>query len=283
MTDFPLFKSLFNKVWQELTNACQEHLNGLDEARNLPNLPMQEKFEAIQDACRRHLASLSTQTIELTHHSLGSYNKTYEIYLNEYRTFITREFLTLGDTLNQGLYEVKKGIFDRLQQEGRLRGLAAKDLSFEDILLQEVALLPALETPLRWFKEFHVSYLGSLHFKIREHLDILKPDFIFIHLSRDASAQDILLYITNSVEDCLDRIQGEYEDWAKDLNKMSFALVEEVLDQIFRAKNARDNWEIFYYRHRTAVWPETYQGWSSNQEALKQGQAQLDQLKSFLL
>ncbi|PQA56367.1 hypothetical protein [Siphonobacter curvatus] len=282
MTDFPLFKSLFNDVWQELTNACQQHLKGLDQARNLPNLSMQEKFDSIQEACRRQLASLSTQTIELTHHSLGSYNKTYEVYLNEYRTFITREFLTLGDTLNQGLAQAKQGIFDRMQQEGRLKGVSEKDLPFEESLLREMAILPDLEMPLRWFKEFHVSYLGSLHFKIREHLDILKPDFIFIHLSRDASAQDILLYITNSVEDCLDRIQEEYEAWAKDLNKMSFALVEEVLDQLFRAKNARDHWEIFYYRHRTMIWPETYQGWSSKQEALKQGQAQLEQLKHFL-
>lgn len=282
MTDFAIFKSLFNTLWQELTNACEENLKELNAQRDAPNVQIQEKFDQIKQSCLAYAASLTIRDIELSRNALGSYNKTYEEYLNEHRTFITKEFLKLGDTLNEVIHQVRQRIFEILKTEGRLAGIAQAHEPFEVSLLRELESMPSLHLPLQSFAQFQLSYLGFLHFRIREHLDILTPDYVSVRLSREDTAEDILNYIVSSVEACLYKIQNEFDVWAKDLNKMSFALVEELLDQLFKAKNTKDNWEIFYQRNRVRIWVETYEKVHFNQQVLQQSNEQVDRLKSIL-
>lgn len=282
MKDFPIFKGLFNSLWQDLTNACENNLKTLESLRDLPNIKIQEKFDSIKEDCLRHLSTLTVSNIEISRNALGSYNKTYEEYLNENRTYITKAFLKLGDTLNEVLQQVKFEVYEILKNQGKLEGIISQGEAFETILLRETRPLEELYTPLESFIHFQLSYLGFLHFRIREHLDTLTPDYISVRLSREDTAEDILNYITTSVEASLYKIQNEFDDWAKDLNKMSFALVEELIDQIFRAKNAKDNWEIFYQQHRRKIWVETYQELSFNESVLKQSSEQVDKLRSYL-
>ncbi|MDQ1086667.1 Skp family chaperone for outer membrane proteins [Siphonobacter sp. SORGH_AS 1065] len=282
MKDFPIFKGLFNSLWQDLTNACENELKQLEALRDSPNQKIQDKFDSIKEDCLRNLSTLTVANIEISRNALGSYNKTYEEFLNENRTYITKQFLKLGDTLNEVLQQVKHRMYDILKNQGKLQGIIEEGESFEVTLLRETQLLEELHTPVQSFIHFQLSYLGFLHFRIREHLDTLTPDYISVRLSREDTAEDILNYITNSVEASLYKIQNEFNDWAKDLNKMSFALVEELIDQIFRAKNAKDNWEIFYQHHRMRIWVETYQELNFNQNVLKQSSEQVDKLRSFL-
>ncbi|WP_307140681.1 hypothetical protein [Siphonobacter sp. SORGH_AS_1065] len=265
--DFPIFKKLFNAVWLELTNACEENLKQLEALREMPNQQIQERFLSIKEECLDQVAKLTVREIELTRNTLGSYNRTYEEYLNEYRTFITQSFLKLGETLNQVLQQVKQDVFTILKNEGKLAGLLSiqnPEEIFEQKLLQEINNLESLAIPLNSFIHFELSYLGFLHFRIREHLDTLTPDYISLRLSREDTTEDILTYITSSVEACLYKIQHEFDNWAQDLNKMAFALVEELVDQLLRAKDAKDNWEIFYQQYRKQLWKEVYKELENN-------------------
>ena len=44
------------------------------------------------------------------------------------------------------------------------------------------------------------------------------------------------------------------KDWLADLNGAIFALVEEFVDQVLRAKNVKDEWMIFYQEFQKEIW-----------------------------
>lgn len=257
--DLYLFKTLFNNLWNVQINAFENLLKEKYSLRNEPNTMTYEHFTRTREHVELRLKKLTEADINSSRNALGSYNKAYEDYLNEYKTIITNEFFKLDKILLEVLTTVKDEVYAILKNEGKLAYIGSADEDgFDSALLEEVDNINELKNTISSFKNFQLSYLGFLHFKIREYLDILTPDYLEIRLSREDSAADILRYIRYSVEACLYQIQKEFHKWSQDINKILFSLLEEFLNQIFRSKHAKDNWEIFYQLNRFKVWSERY-------------------------
>lgn len=257
--DLYAFKDLFNTLWNAQTNSFENLLKQKYSLRNERNSLIYTHFNDTRKHIKHLLSELTEADINLSRNSFGSYNKAYEDFLNVYKTHITNEFLKLDDILLEVLTNIKHEVYSILKSEGKLNYMEKSAASFESVLLEEVSNINELKNSLTSFINFQLSYLGFLHFRIREYLDILTPDHMEIRLSRDDSATDILKYIKHSVEACLYQIQKEFDIWSKDINKISFSLLEEFLNQIFRSKHAKDNWEIFYQLNRAKIWSERYE------------------------
>lgn len=257
--DLYTFKELFNNLWNFQTNEFENLLEQKYSLKNEANALTYNHFKETERTIKLLLNKLTETDINLSRNALGSYNKAYEDFLNEYKTHITNEFSQLDDILQKALQEIKGEVYAILKNQGRLSYVdQLRGASFDSILSDEVDNISELRNSILSFRNFQLSYLGFLHFKIREHLDILTPDYLEIRLSRSDSASDILRYVRHSVQACLYQIQKEFRKWSQDINMILFSLLEEFLNQIFRSKHAKDNWEIFYQRNRVKIWPERF-------------------------
>jgi hypothetical protein len=273
--DLYVFKEMFNNLWSTQTNAFENLLKQKYVLCLVPNEVIYDHFKRTKLNSKALLARLTEADVKLARNAVGSYNKAYEDFLNEYKTHITNEFIKLDAILLQVMNGIKNEVYEILKTDGKLSYMSKNGESFDKILLEEVGNITELRNSLHSFINFQLSYLGFLHFKIREYLDILTPDFLEIRLSREDTAEDILKYIKHSVEACLYKIEKEFYIWSQDINKISFSLLEEFLNQIFRSKHAKDNWEIFYQVNVHRIWPDRY---SSN----KDKQNQYNRLKKHL-
>lgn len=256
--DLYVFKETFNNLWNIQTNAFENLLKEKYSLCLVPNELIFDHFRTTKSNVKALLGKLTVTDIKLARNAVGSYNKAYEDFLNEYKTHITNEFIKLDAILLQVLNGIKNEVYEVLANEGKLGYMRESGRPFDAVLVEEVASISELKNSLISFIGFQLSYLGFLHFKIREYLDVLTPDFLEIRLSREDSAEDILRYIKHSVEACLYKIEKEFYIWSQDINKISFSLLEEFLNQIFRSKHAKDNWEIFYQVNSHKIWSEYY-------------------------
>lgn len=256
--DLYAFKEMFNNLWAIQTNSFENLLKQKYTLCLVPNELIYNHFQKTQRNIKMLLDLLTETDIKLARNAVGSYNKAYEDFLNEYKTHITNEFIKLDVILMQVLNDIKNEVYEILKDQGKLSYMAANNAPFDGVLLEEVSNISELKNSVASFINFQLSYLGFLHFKIREYLDILTPDFLEIRLSREDTAEDILKYIKHSVQACLYKIEKEFYIWSQDINKVSFSLLEEFLNQIFRSKNAKDNWEIFYQMNIHKIWSEKY-------------------------
>jgi hypothetical protein len=273
--DLYAFKEMFNSLWSTQTNAFENLLKQKYVLCLAPNDVIYDHFRKIKLNSKALLAKLTSTDVKLARNAVGSYNKAYEDFLNEYKTHITSEFVKLDAILLQVMNGIKNEVYDILKEEGKLSYMSRNGEPFDTTLLDEVSNITELRNSLSSFINFQLSYLGFLHFKIREYLDILTPDFLEIRLSREDTAEDILKYVKHSVEACLYKIEKEFLIWSQDINKISFSLLEEFLNQIFRSKNAKDNWEIFYQVNVQKIWPERY-------GSIKDKQNQYNRLRKHL-
>ncbi|CAG4999768.1 hypothetical protein DYBT9275_02301 [Dyadobacter sp. CECT 9275] len=263
------FKDIFNNLWAVQTNSFEDLLKRKYSLCNEPNKAVYDHFEHTRDHVKSLLNKLTETDIKLSRNAVGSYNKAYENFLNEYKSHITNEFLKLDKILFEVLKDIKNEVYDILKNEGQLSYMNNLPGSFDAVLIDEISGISNLRNPVTSFANFQLSYLGFLHFKIREYLNILTPDYLEIRLSRQDTDADILNYIRHSVEACLYQIQKEFSIWSKDINKISFSLLEEFLNQIFRSNHAKDNWEIFYQLNSDKIWPEKYGKVADKQTEIK--------------
>ena len=201
------FKELFNNLWAGQTNSFENLLKQKYSLCNEPNILVYNHFERTKDHIKSLLSNLTETDIKLSRNAVGSYNKAYENILNEYKSHITNEFLKLDGILFKVLNEIKNEVYEILKKEGRLSYMDNLSDSFDSVLIDEISEVSNLRNPVSSFVNFQLSYLGFLHFKIREYLNILTPDYLEIRLSRQDTDGDILNYIKHSVEACLYQIQ----------------------------------------------------------------------------
>lgn len=273
--DLHAFKEMFNHLWSIQTNSFENLLKQKYSLCLVPNELIYDHFKKTKENIKLLLNKLTETDVQLARNAVGSYNKAYEDFLNEYKTHITNEFIKLDAILLQVLNGIKNEVYEILKTQGKLSYMATGETPFDAALIKEVNNISELKNSVVSFVNFQLSYLGFLHFKIREYLDILTPDFLEIRLSREDTAEDILKYIKHSVEACLYKIEKEFYIWSQDINKISFSLLEEFLNQIFRSKHAKDNWEIFYQMNLYKIWPEKYGN-------IKDKQHQYGRLRQFL-
>ena len=105
---------------------------------------------------------------------------------------------------------------------------------------------------------FELSYRGFIQYRVRKYLDDLALDTTQRRLSSSPSAEEIQNYLKGVHNQTVGRLEEDLGNWLSDANQVAFAIVEEFKDQALRAKDVKDEWEFFYERERSLVWPEAF-------------------------
>ncbi|MDY6781465.1 MAG: hypothetical protein SW833_02750 [Cyanobacteriota bacterium] len=264
--EFPLFVQLFDSLWDDLTTGLERLLEDLREQRNLQDEDFKQEVEKALQACRDDPGIPSEAEIETRRDRAGGYPNAYYQYLNEIRAHLSQHFLSLDEGLKRGLDKVRSQVADVLIHSGRLGNLSdARGSEFLEVLAQ---LVPdeffsekpsALKLGIQILASFELSYRGLIQHRIRQHFDDLTPDETSLQLSTSPSAKEVLTCLNSLQSEAVYRCETALDDFLAEPSQAAFAIVEEFLDRVLRAKDVKNEWRIFLEEVRADVWPREFQ------------------------
>lgn len=258
---FPLFIELFNDLWTELTNGLEDLLKELREKRDQQSIVFKQQIDAALKACREDTGIPSVERIEEISNEPGGYPNAYYELLNAVRSHLSQHFLLLDEGLQREIENVKYEVAQVLIEKGKLGDLTeAKGSQF----LQEMTeLIPEYLTQLKLgFKilaDFNLHYRGMIQHRIRQHLDNLTPNETEFQLSTSPSAQQVSELLNTAYSEVLYNCEETLDNLVAEPSQATFAIVEEFLDQVLRAKDAKDQWRIFLEEFRSQIWSEEFE------------------------
>ena len=255
----PLFRELFEEIWYNISGSLEKYLSHLQNQRNEEDPDLKEHIEEALFACRNDPAIPSSEQIERLRNARGSYSIAYNELLHEVRTNLSRQFLRLDSGLKRSLLSIKQGIVDALCSSG-LKNLS--NHTNTDYLLDLRNRLPmhteALIEGFDMLIGFDLSYRGLIQHRIRRHLDGLTPDLTNLHLSSTPSGDEIHEYLQTLHKEALYAAEEALQGLLFEPNQAAFAMVEEFVDRVLRAKGARTQWDILLYESRHDIWPNAF-------------------------
>jgi energy-coupling factor transporter ATP-binding protein EcfA2 len=257
---FPLFIKLFNELWENLSNTLENQLSELRSQRNQQDIYFKQQVNAAVKACRNNTGIPNIEQIEKRRHEVGGYPNAYYQYLNEVRAFLSKQFLSMDEGLKKSLLQAKSQIINILVTQGNLGALV--EASNHDFLNQITSKIPENLTEIKYgfqiITEFEISYRGLIQHRIRQHLDSLTPDETSLKLSNNPSAQEIHINLKTLHGESLYKCETALEDLMCEPSQAVFAIIEEFVDRILRAENARNEWLIFFEEFRTEIWRDEF-------------------------
>ncbi|MDJ0568736.1 MAG: hypothetical protein QNJ53_06780 [Pleurocapsa sp. MO_192.B19] len=269
---FPLFIELFEQLWGELTSALEELLQDLRAERDLENLEFKQQVEAAITACREDNGIPTEEEIKERRDRLGGYPNAYYEYLNEVRAHLSQHFLLLDDVLKQGINQVKTKVTQILIEQGRMGNLAeARESEFISAIAEMIPdNLKRLKLGFQTLAEFDLSYRGLIQHRIRQHLDDLTPDETSLQLSPSPSAAELLSCLNSLHAEAIYKCETALDDLLAEPNQAAFAIVEEFLDRILRAKQVKQEWLKFLQEIYNQVWLEEFEEFGHNSKISQQ-------------
>lgn len=272
---FPLFIELFEELWGELTTALEGLLHDLKEERNQESLEFKQQVKAAIAVCREDNGIPTEEEIKKRRNRLGGYPNAYYEYLNEVRAHLSQHFLLLDDVLKQGINRVKASVVDILIEEGKLGNLnEARKAEFICAIAEIIPNnLTSLKLGFETLAEFELSYRGLIQHRIRQHLDDLTPDETSLQLSASPSATEILSYLNSLHAEAVYKCETALDDLLAEPNQAAFAIVEEFLDRILRAKEVKKEWSIFLQEFHSQVWVKEFEEFGKNSKISQQWMA----------
>lgn len=271
--EFALFGKLFNQLWDDLTTGLETLLKELRDQRNEQNFLLTNQLVAAIKACREDTAlPASLEEIEIRRNREGSYDKAYYSYLHEVRTYLSQHFLSLDPALKQSIEEVKARVAEIFVEHGKLGNWIEER---ESQFLYELAnSIPEefdkLRLAFRILVNFNLSYREFIQYRIRQSLDRLTPDLTPLKLTQEPSAKQISEYLKTLHAETVYELESMYVDWLTDPNKVAFAIVEEFVDQILRAKEVEEDWRTLYYEIRAEVWQSDFEAFGERSRMRKE-------------
>lgn len=255
------FLDLFNKLWLDLTTGLERLLRELRSQRDVQDEDFESQVERVLAICREDTAIPSLQDIEERRDCENSYDIAYNQYLNEIRAHLSQHFLTLDDGLKRSLEYIKSEVAEVLIEKGRLGSLtSARDSSFlNEMSFQMPEYLHELKFGFKVLASFELSYRGLVQHRIRRHLDRLTPDIKPLRLSENPSAEEILDNLQTLHAEALYECENALEELLCEPSQAAYAIVEEFLDRILRAKGSQDEWRNFLEEVRSEVWPDEFE------------------------
>jgi energy-coupling factor transporter ATP-binding protein EcfA2 len=263
--EFPLFVQLFDRLWDDFTTGLERLLEDLREQRNLQDEDFKEQVEKALQACRDDPGIPSEAEIETRRDRAGGYPNAYYQYLNEIRAHLSQHFLSLDEGLKRGLDRVRSQVAEVLIGAGSLGNLTeARGPEFLNVLAE---LIPdeffpgqpsALKLGVQILALFELSYRGLIQHRIRQHFDDLTPDETSLQLSTSPSAKEVLTCLQSLQAEAVYRCETALDDFLAEPSQAAFAIVEEFLDRVLRAKDVKNEWRIFFQEVRAEVWPEEF-------------------------
>ena len=111
---------------------------------------------------------------------------------------------------------------------------------------------------------FNLSYRGLIQHRIRKHLDRLTPDDTTIRLSESPSAQEILVSLQTLHAEALYECESALEELLCEPSQAAYAIVEEFVDRVLRAKDVYKEWLIFLQEVRSDIWSVEFEKLGEN-------------------
>ena len=275
---FSLCSDLFHELWEELTSGLEGLLQDLREERNLENLQFKQQVEAAVVACREDNGIPTELEIEKLRHSKGGYPNAYYKYLNEVRAHLSQHFLLLDDVLKQGINKVKTQVAQILIEQGKLGNLTeAREAEFICAISEIIPEnLKRLKLGFQTLAKFDLSYRGLIQHRIRQHLDDLTPDETSLQLSSSPSAAEVLSCLNSLHAEAVYKCETALDDLLAEPNQAAFAIVEEFLDRILRAKQVKQEWEKFLYEIYDQIWVEEFEEFGNYSQISQQWIAEVE-------
>ncbi|RQH08837.1 dynamin family protein [Okeania hirsuta] len=269
--DTAQFEVLFEKIWEELTSGLEGLLRDLSKEVDENDRDFEESVNMALQECRDDTGVPSSlEEIQKKRDQEKAYENAYNIYLNEIRAYLSQKFLSLDEGLKRSLDRVKSKVTEVLVEKGCLGNLAeSRGAEFIEAIATLIPeqLMEGEPSKLKYgFKilaEFELSYRGFVQHRIRKCLDGLTPDKTTLKISKSASDQEKQMQIMNSLKtlqsEAVYQCQNVLEDLLSEPSQAGFAIVEEFLDRVLRAKGVKIEWRIFLNQERSAVWPEEFE------------------------
>ena len=275
---FPKFIELFDELWVELASGLEELLHDLRAERDLENLEFKQQVEAAVTACREDNGIPTELEIEKMRHSKGGYPNAYYECLNEVRAHLSQHFLLLDDVLKKAIDKVKTQVARILIEQGKLGNLTeAREAEFVSAIAEIIPdRLKRLKLGFQTLAEFELSYRGLIQHRIRQHLDDLTPDETSLQLSSSPSAAEVLSCLNSLHAEAIYKCETALDDLLAEPNQAAFAIVEEFLDRILRAKQVRQEWLKFLQEIYDRVWVEEFEEFGNNSKISQQWMAEVE-------
>lgn len=258
---FPVFVNLFDQLWEDLTVGLEGLLRELRWQRDAQDVDFKSQVNAAVQKCKEDTGIPSIADIKALRDKEAAYGIAYNKYLHEIRAHLSQHFLTLDDGLKQSLEGIKTQVVDILSNQGKLGVLTNKQGS--EFLSAIENILPAdlvkLKLGFQILATFNLSYRGLIQHRIRKHLDRLTPDDTTIHLSKSPSAQEILTGLETLHAEALYECELALEELLCEPSQAAYAIVEEYVDRVLRAKDVKNEWLIFLQEVRSDVWSAEFE------------------------
>lgn len=261
---FALFEVKFQELWCAVTNSLEELLKELRQKREAVDMDFKKQVEAVFLACRSHTGIPSIQEIEQRFCIEKSYAVVYEKYLNEIRAHLSKHLSSLDNGLERSLDNVKLQVAQILIDKGHLGKLTqAQGVEFIEAIATQIPneLIPGIPSQLKYgfqtLAKFQLSYRGFLQYRIRKYLDGLTPNEpATLKLSASSSAEQVLLNLKIAYAEAIGKCEKALKGLLCEPSQVIYAIVEEFLDCILRAKDVESEWRIFLQDVRGQIWQE---------------------------
>lgn len=275
---FPKFIELFDELWVELASGLEELLQELRAERDLENLEFKEQIEMAVTACREDDGIPTESEIEKLRHSKGGYPNAYYECLNEVRAHLSQHFLLLDDVLKKAINKVKTQVTQILIEQGKLGNFTeAREADFISEIAETIPEnLKRLKLGFQTLAEFELSYRGLIQHRIRQHLDDLTPDETSLQLSPSPSAAEVLSCLNSLHAEAIYKCETALDDLLAEPNQAAFAIVEEFLDRILRAKQVRQEWLKFLQEIYDRVWVDEFEEFGKNNQISQEWIAEVE-------
>jgi len=258
---FPLFQKLFNQLWQDLTVGLQKLLSELSGQRNIQDSDFKAQVKAALQSAQEDTGIPTLEEIEVKRLVVGAYGIAYEMFLHEIRAHLSQHFLILDDGLKRSLDQTKEAVAEVLIDQGRLGSVTeARGVEFlKDMTQQIPSSLQQVKLGFQVLTDFELSYRGLIQHRIRKHLDGLTPDLCTLRLSQSPSDDQILQNLKTLHEEAIYHCEDALEEIFSEPSQAAYAIVEEFIDRVLRAKGAKDEWQILIEELRSEIWAEEFE------------------------
>ncbi|MGK7955973.1 MAG: dynamin family protein [Crocosphaera sp.] len=244
--------------WAEITSSLGDFRSELKKKYDVENQEFKEKIENTIKKCQEtKLPDIETITKKAYTLEMDGYPNAYLAYLQEIRTHLSRNFLTLDLDLQGFLEDVKVVLSEKLAKQGKLEFLSnAKGSKFFQEINQQLSgnSQDNLYFAFHYLEQFNVSYAGLFLREIRKNLEVLYSHENGMLEIRDAN--NIAKNLGELYAFVLNKCQQSFREVYTLPNQIAYAMVEEFIDRTLYATGAKDEWRDFIWQKRYQIFDE---------------------------
>jgi hypothetical protein len=278
------FNERFRIFWNAFPIRLEDLLAELIEKRDYEDIHFRVEVDKIIGNCRNDKEIVPDQEeIEKLNKRYGGYRIVYDKSLQNIRTQLSMRFLSLEVGLNRSLEEIKTQVVTALVDQN-LGGLVARNddqfIGASQFLKTVTELIPERQQKIKLgfqlLADFDLVYRGLVQHRIRKHLDVLTPNKtrykfetkFFDELLRkgQSPAERIVSNLNQAYIEAVNNCEKELKGLLREPSQAGFAIVEEFVDRVIRAKGVEDEWRDFLWKERSKVWADTFRRMAALQE-----------------